>query len=182
MLTVGVDSYVTLDEANNIAKNNFMSSDPAFSKWSELSDNDKEVLLRTSCRDIDTLKFDGRRANIGQKLEFPRVDSAYVGYGTILYIGQYFDNGLYSPHSVDGGLSDVKLAQVINSVYGSLYSDMLTEQIGVKIQGLTSKKAGPIAESYNTNNSTNSEAMKGIYTKKVYSILNMWLSSTYLAL
>lgn len=179
MLNVGVDSYVTLEEANELISSYFTSSDKAFIKWNELSDNDKEVLLRSSCRDINALKFEGRRASIGQKLEFPRVESSFSGYGTVLYISQIYDNGLYSSHVSDGGLSVAKLAQVVNGVYASLYSDMVTDQIGINIQGLTSKKAGPIAESYNTNNPTTKEAMAGIYTKKVFTILNTWLSSSY---
>lgn len=177
-----MDSYVTLEEANDIIESSFISSDPALVEWNKLNDKDKEVLLRASCRDINNLKFNGRRATVGQKLEFPRVESSYSGYGTILFIGQIFDNGLYSSHSSSGGLVAAKVAQVVNSVYASLYSNMATEQLGVSIQGLTSKKAGPIAESYNRNNPISNDALRGIFTNKVYTILNSWLSSSYLAI
>ena len=93
-----------------------------------------------------------------------------------MYIGQLYDNGLYSAGSSDGGLAVVKQAQVINAVYAGYYNDLTTEQIGINIQGITSKKAGPIAETYNRNNVDTNDALMGIYTKKVYSILRPWLN------
>lgn len=177
MLEVGVDSYITLEEADNLINNYFMSSDTAYQAWETLEDKDKEALLRNSCRDIDSLKFDGRRKVPGQILEFPRVNATIAGIGYRLFIGQFQDNGLYSQGIADGGLSAVKQAQVINAVYAGLYNNLVTEQIGLNIQGLTSKKAGPIQETYNrSNNSDNSDALMGIYTKKVYSILRPWLN------
>lgn len=180
MLDVGVDSYVSLEEANTIASCTNLSSDKAYQNWLNLSDNDKEVLLRNSCRAIDNLKFNGRRKNLGQVLEFPRVESSYSGLGYRLYISQLYDNGLYSGGSSDGGVSLVKQAQVINAVFAGYYNDLATDQIGVSIQGLTSKKAGPISETYNRNNSnngiSNADALKGIFTEKVYSLLTPWLN------
>lgn len=176
MLSVGVDSYVTLDEAEIIASRTSLSSDKAYQLWLTLSDSDKEVLLRNSCRDIDSLKFDGRRKQLSQRLEFPRVDVTASGLGYRMFIGQLYDNGLYSSGSSDGGLSVVKQAQVINAVYAGYYNDLTTEQIGISIQGITSKKAGPISETYNRNNVDTNDALMGIYTKKVYSILRPWLN------
>ena len=97
-----------------------------------------------------------------------------------MYISQLYDNGLYSGGSSDGGLSLVKQAQVINAIFAGYYNDLATDQIGVSIQGLTSKKAGPISETYNRNNSnngiSNADALKGIFTEKVYSLLTPWLN------
>lgn len=175
-LTVGVDSYVTLDEANLIINNNYLSSSDILIKWGGLSDSDKEVMLRTSCRDINNLKFDGRRAVVGQKLEFPRVLTYPVGIGYRLFIGQYVDNGLIDgDYSSDGGLTEVKQAQVENAIYHCYLDDSVINQVGVNIKGITSKKAGPISESYNTNNIYNKNALRGIYTDKVYSLLTPWL-------
>lgn len=178
MLEVGIDSYVTLQEAENIIEKICTSSDKAYSKWQEISDSDKEVLLRNSCRDINALKFDGRRANMGQTLEFPRVNQMPCGIGFRLYIGQFSDNGLGDGSNAGGGLPEARQAQCINAVYASLYSDMADDVIGLNIQGLTSKKAGPIAETYNRNNSSSNDALYGIYTKKVYSILRCWLNDS----
>lgn len=178
-LIVGKNTYVTLEEAERIISNSFISSDKAYQKWQTLSNGDKEVLLQNSCRDIDNLKFEGRRKNLSQTLEFPRVDASFSpGIGYALYIGQFYDNGLYSSGSGDGGLSLVKQAQVQNAVCAGLYNDNVNELMAMNIQGLTSKRAGPIAESYNRNSLGSEDALLGIFTKKVYSILRPWLNDS----
>ena len=79
MLDVGVDSYVSLEEANTIASYTNLSSDKAYQNWLSLNDNDKEVLLRNSCRAIDNLKFEGRRKDIIFRVE--KVRNFLVAYG-----------------------------------------------------------------------------------------------------
>lgn len=178
-LVVGTDSYVSLEEANVIASRSMMNSDKAYEKWLSLSDSDKEVLLRNSCRDINTLKFDGRRKNLSQILEFPREAYNMCGIGYRLYVSQFVDNGLGTSGSADGGLSAVKQAQVINAVYAGLYNDTVNDVMSLNIQGITSKKAGPIAETYNRGRGSSSEdALMGIYTKKVYTLLAPWLNDS----
>ena len=46
MLTIGKDSYVTLEEAEKLISENFISTDDVYVFWRELSDQDKEALLR----------------------------------------------------------------------------------------------------------------------------------------
>ena len=175
-LNIGVDSYVTLEEAENLISNNHLSTSELRLKWDELDNSDKEVLLRTSCRDINNLKFNGRRAKVGQLLEFPRVLQFPVGYGYRLFIGQFQDNGLIDGEGADdGGLQAAKEAQVENAIYHAFVDDDVNTQLGINIKGITSKKAGPIAETYNINNKYNNNALRGIYTDKVYTILNAWI-------
>ena len=183
MLHVNVDSYVTLEEADLLAKGSFLSTDKAFSVWVGLTDEDKEVLLRNSTIALNNLKYTGRRKKYGQALEFPRVDESYSGIGTRLFIGQFQDNGLISGNSGggDGGLSLAKRAQVINAVYSALYNDLATDQLGITIQGLTSKKAGPISETYGRG-SGSYDALNGIYTPKVFSLLTPWLSGGHFSI
>ena len=49
-LMVGVDSYVTLSEAEQLITDNHLSTSDIVVKWNTLSNSDKEVMLRTSCR------------------------------------------------------------------------------------------------------------------------------------
>lgn len=181
MLTVGKDSYVTLEEAEKLISENFISTDDVYVFWRELSDQDKEALLRQSTRNIDRLKFTGRRRTPGQILEFPRVNMMPSGYGYRLFIGQLWDNGLYSPYgTVDGGLIAVSIAEVLNAAYAGYYNKAMNTSTEQGILGLTSKKAGPIAETYGKNTTSGldtADAQMGIYTKQVYSLLNSWLSS-----
>lgn len=176
-LRVGIDTYVSLEDAEKLIDEYSVSSDETYLKWKELSDRDKEVLLRNSCRDLNNLKYTGRKARASQVLAFPRVDSYPCGVGYALYTSQLFDNGLVSNGGTDGGLSLARQAQVINALYASVYSELANSQLGVSIQGLVSKKAGPIAETYQRGKES-SDALMGIYTKKVYSLLRPWLNDS----
>lgn len=176
-LNVGVDSYVTLEEAESLLGDNYSSENEVYLKWNTLNDSDKEVMLRTSCRDINNLKFDGRRQVVGQKLEFPRVFVYPVGIAFTPFVSPFYDNGLVDgSYTGDGGISLVKQAQVENAIWHCFLDDTVNKQLGVNIKGITSKKAGPISETYNTNNKYTKDALNGIYTTKVYSLLTPWLN------
>lgn len=178
-LTVGEDSYVTLEEADSLINKNYTSTSRLMVKWNSLSVNDKECMLRTSCRDINNLKLRGKRARTNQTLEFPRSVQTMSGYGYTLYVSQFTDNQFVSADTYSGGgLKEVKEAQVENALYHADLDDLVSEQVGVNIQGITSKKAGPIAETYNTDNRYNRNAAVGIYTDKVYSLLVCWLNDS----
>lgn len=178
-LQVGIDSYVSLEEANRIVEENFTSDSSLFKKWSDLSDGDKEVLLRQSTYSIDRLKLQGEKLKYGQRLQFPRKHRYIAGYGWRLFVGQFQDNGLIDGSGENDGLREVALAQVVNAVYGASLSNVVSDTLVNNIQGLTSKKAGPISESYGRNTPDNASALIGIYTRQVYSILVDWVDGTY---
>lgn len=66
-ITVGVDSYISLEEANN-----YFSSRLHSEAWSNATDADKEKALKQATRNIDTLPFRGMPLSNNQVLAFPR--------------------------------------------------------------------------------------------------------------
>lgn len=68
MLKVGVDSYVTLDEALEYIKD--MHGQSTHESFSTNSNN--EVLLRQGCALLESLQYAGRKVSTGQGLSFPR--------------------------------------------------------------------------------------------------------------
>ena len=178
-LSVGTDSYVTLSEAEELVSSYFMSSDNTRIAWSLASEADKEVALRRSCNSINNLKFVGRRKNTSQKLEFPRVKTVVAGVAYIPFVPQTFDNWIDQDAYNDDGIDKAKLAQVVNAVYCLSLTDTKNEALDINVRGLTSRRVGPTAETYNTKgNNYNSDFMIGIYTKEVYSILTEWVAGT----
>lgn len=179
-LEVGVNSYVTLQEANAIVADKFMSTNEMAINWGRLSDSDKSAVLSKSRSSIDNLKLDGRRASTSQRLEFPRVRNSIVGVGYRLFVSQYYDNSLEGTVANDGGLTQAKEAQVINAVYAAFLDKDSVAQVRRNVAGLTSKKAGPIAESYGSGqyNSYSKDMMVGIFTKEVYAILTPWVCTS----
>ena len=179
-LEVGVNSYVTLEEANQIVADTFISTNELAIAWGNLSDNDKSAVLNKSRQSIDNLKLDGRRATTSQRLEFPRVRNSIVGVGYRLFVSQFYDNSLEGSPAKDGGLEQAKRAQVVNAVYAAYLDKESVAQLKRNVAGLTSKKAGPIAESYGSGqyNSYNKDMMVGIFTKEVYAILTPWVCTS----
>ena len=138
-LEVGVNSYVTLQEADAIVADKFMSTNEMAVKWRTLSDSDKSAVLSKSRSSIDNLKLDGRRASTSQRLEFPRVRNSMVGVGYRLFVSQHYDNSLEDTAASDGGLAQAKEAQVINAVYAAFLDTDSVAQVKRNVAGLTSK-------------------------------------------
>lgn len=179
-LNVGVNSYITVAEADELIADNFISTNEALVMWNSLQQSDKEALLIKSCRSIDQLRLNGKKLRTNQYLQFPRSKTSIVGVGYVLFTSQFYDSRLVDGCDADGGLMKAKIAQAINAAYGALLDKESVSQIRRNVSGLTSKKAGPIAESYGNNNTNtyNRDMMAGIYTKEVYAILLPWVSAS----
>lgn len=67
MLTVGVNTYITVDEANQI-----LSPERDYNRWTTLTNTEKESYLVMATRNIDGMHYTGRKAAPEQTLSFPR--------------------------------------------------------------------------------------------------------------
>ena len=74
-LIVGTNSYVLLEEAESIIENNLTSTDDRLIYWKTLEDNNKKILIASITKklDIDGMCYVGRKADITQKMQFPRI-------------------------------------------------------------------------------------------------------------
>ena len=77
-LQIGINSYVTVSEADDYVTSHYLSTNTARQLWEALSTEDKSSALLRSCMALNNLKYTGRRAVAGQKLEFPRTSTAGV--------------------------------------------------------------------------------------------------------
>lgn len=182
MLNIGIDSWVSLEEAEELIKTIFTSTNEYLKQWNSLSNEDREILLRNSALAItDSYRFAGHKQKYSQRLAFPRVLSVLpVGVAYTPYISQLYDNSHISTYTLDTGLEDAKRAQVVNAVYGSVMVDLSTEAHKNFSTGLKSKSIGPISESYDSTSNTYLEnSLVGIYTKQVETILSKWLTSSH---
>lgn len=73
MLTVGTDSYVTITDADGYISRNYRSNSSDRSRWDNLTEEDKEIILRQAFSEIERLPLCGRKYVTDQKLQFPRV-------------------------------------------------------------------------------------------------------------
>ena len=90
-LIVGENSFICLDEANEIVNNNYTSFDSEYKFWTELNDSDKQVLLMqgTNLLNSDRFIWIGQRVKIDQPLVFPRKlrSGRIVEFGLDMKIG-----------------------------------------------------------------------------------------------
>jgi hypothetical protein len=75
-LTVGVDTYLTLADADAYFSGRLLSA-----AWSGLATTDKEAALKMACRYMDRLNWQGERADQTQVLAWPRTGVFRWGHG-----------------------------------------------------------------------------------------------------
>ena len=84
-------SYVTVDEANALIKELFISSDTEYKVWNALDENDKQVLLnRASSKLIGENHFlwHGKKVDSTQELDFPRLyKGKIINFDKLMMIG-----------------------------------------------------------------------------------------------
>lgn len=76
-IIVGTNSYIDVQEANQLITDNFMSTDPIRVFWESLNSNsDKESLIISSTKkyDRDSMCYKWFKQDVNQSLQFPRVD------------------------------------------------------------------------------------------------------------
>lgn len=74
-LQIGINTYVTVEEADTYIASHYLSTNSARQTWENLTDEDKKASLLRSCMALNSLKYTGRRKVAGQKLEFPRTNT-----------------------------------------------------------------------------------------------------------
>ena len=96
-LIIYENSYMTLEEANEIIFSSFLSSSSERQFWNSLSDDDKKILIinNTELVDKPSMCYFGKKNSNEQSMEWPRVIQ-----------GQYTD----TPYSIKKGL----LLQLLN--------------------------------------------------------------------
>lgn len=70
-LEVGINSYITVDEADDIVSDIYYSTDKELELWGKLETKDKEVAIKRATRVINTLPFIGKKY-IGSSMPWPR--------------------------------------------------------------------------------------------------------------
>lgn len=123
--TVGIDSYVTVAEANGYVEELYLVNDAAREEWAQRSQLDKEVLLRRATEAIERLPFSGKKAALTQTLSFPRYPSSAVPDG-------------------------IKRAQVEEAVALSnpVYAEAMEETNELRARGVFKYRIGKLSEQF----------------------------------
>lgn len=157
-LTVGVDTYITLAEANEYVSKYYTSTDPLRVQWEALSEGDCEVLLRQSFEQINGLPFAGRPTNPKQLLPFPRGD-----------------------HFTAQDMQQVKYAQAEQSLAISdpVASQETEDRIKLRRAGVVQYTIGDLSEKFQDGLPEESNANFFGMSIKAYKYLKKWLQGGY---
>ena len=117
-LVIGENSYLTLEEAQDIAETELYPDSPEFELWGSLDDKGKELICKKGTMAINSLEFIGTRQVWKYKLKFPRII-----------------NG------VEVLPREVKIAALINGLIDKLISS--SEQYRLARNGVKSITVGP---------------------------------------
>lgn len=122
MLTVGVNTYITVDEANQI-----LSPERDYNRWAVLTNVDKESYLVMAARNIDGVYYAGRKADPEQSLSFPRRYQpevpANIKLAQALQALYLSDNPVYMRKQLQSqGVTSITLGKASES-YGNISSN-----------------------------------------------------------
>jgi len=131
-MTVGIDTYVTVAEADEYISTHYRSNSKDRKRWNELETEDKEVLLVNACTELETLPFQGRKAVVDQPLSFPRLPMQYG-------------------RTDEGAPANVKAAQIELALWLSDEEKQveIAQRVELQGQGVQSFSVGNLSESYN---------------------------------
>lgn len=155
-LSIGINSYVTIDEADE-----YFSGKLYTSEWDSSDTGRKEKALREACRRIERLQFKGKKASESQALAFPRLLSiknrtgGIIGYFTSVMDG---NGNPYVPLEVKHAQCEEALALL---KYGN------SARIKAQEQNVVRVSIGNISEEYKTG-------LK-LFSTEAYEMLKPWL-------
>lgn len=122
MLTVGVNTYIDVAEADRI-----LSPERDYNRWAVLTNSDKEAYLVMAARNIDSLYYTGCKDDPEQSLEFPRRYQpevpANIKLAQALQALYLSDNPVYMRKQLQAqGVTSITLGKASES-YGNIASN-----------------------------------------------------------
>jgi hypothetical protein len=163
-LTVGTDSYITIEEAGLYFASYYASTDVKLVAWEELEDSDKEIYLRRAFRSIETLPLKGCKYSATQTTQFPRDNSI----------------DLAVPTAVKNAQAEISLSYLQIDTGVGLNADTLERQ-SLQAQGVTKIKIGKLEETYDLSRvSTKSNTYQALeLSENAQLYLIPWLRGGY---
>lgn len=153
-LIVGTNSYIDIQEANQLITDNFMSTDPIRVFWESIgNDSNKESLILNSTRkfDRDSMCYKWFKQDNEQTLQFPRVD--------------IYKNVIQCPE-------DIKLGLLIQGIKENMLNKYAEYQ-ELKAQGIKSYKIKDASvewfDTFQTKDIDTTKLSNGMFTK-VYNL------------
>ncbi|SFM37685.1 DnaT-like ssDNA-binding protein [Pelosinus propionicus] len=189
MLTVGTDSYVTVDEAAAYIAEYYISTDPKAIAWTALIDTDQEILLRRAARQIDLVAYPGQKTAPKQVMAWPR-KAARWGNGWFTRMAPFmsfqipqvdYSNVVFGDYSTEYKQTvpdKIKAAQVEEALeYAS--PDLGTANLTARLSPEQSIKIGDTQITYANNNTPVDKLNTIIYSLQAQQYLKPFVGGGY---
>lgn len=172
MLTVGIDSFVTVEYADNYLASHYLSTDTRLTEWFSLSAQDKEIYLVRGCEALKCLKYRGVLFSAMQPLPFPR----YFGEG----YSMVYDT-LFAPEAeIYPQLKDVPLSVIYAQIEEAfeLSCPSVDTEISEDINGaVESYSIGHLSETFRKADSSSVESV--LTSRKAQSYIREFVGGDY---
>lgn len=140
-LTIGTDTYISLDDAQEYLSENYISTDEKLIAWNALSDTDKEILLRKALKTIEAQPYAGFKACSTQTLEFPR--ALYTSIPQDIYApSQIWPDNWYVQSEVPSAVKYAQCEIAFETASGT------SNRVKLQRQGVKSFSLGNLSETY----------------------------------
>jgi hypothetical protein len=168
-LTVGTDTYATLEEATTYIGKHYPSAAAKRVAWEALDEADQEIYMRLATEKIDRCQFQGIKAQTSQALEFPR-----FFYQDALPI-------VYEPEDLSTETStvpeDVKAAEVEEALeLVSPGED--TDEKNLRTGAVKSYRIGNLSEDYGSSAAKSTAAYK-LNSSRAVELLEKYINGSY---
>lgn len=149
-LTVGINSYMDIEEADTLLNDELFSDDEELITWKSLSSEDKTKLIIKGTREVEQLPFLGYKINTNSRetLQWPRLLGCEV---------------VECPRDIKLGILRQALRAKINR--GSQYNKLME-------MGVSNYKIKDASVSFSDTN--NKKLSNGIYTDIYYENFKKW--------
>lgn len=131
-MQVGIDTYVTLEEADKYIKLHYPYGNSMRKKWEQtVVSDDREVLLISACCELEALSWNGFASDDEQLLSFPRKP----------------DKRRFGTFSVPAAIKNAQ-TELALWLCAEIDGGEASKRAALKAQGVTSFTLGDLSESY----------------------------------
>lgn len=163
MLTIGVNTYVSVGEVSSYIQNTYGEDSTVFAYWDGLEQGAKEMFLTKSLLQLEALPYVGRRKFKNQVLEFPRTTAS-------------------CQEELKTSMNDeiptfIKYAQIDNAIamFNIAENQENKQRISLQKNGVSSFSLGDFSETYQGN----SISLYNVADQNIITYVNHWLSGGY---
>lgn len=145
MLTIGVNSYMSLEEADNLIEAELLDNDAEYTAWQKLSKEKKEKLIIRGTRIVDVIPFRGVKYNLSSvhDLHWPRIinnelvecpDDIKIGL-LVQSLRSYINKDKQETKLLELGVTNYKIKEAsisldptkVNKLSNGIYADIFND-------------------------------------------------------